>query len=149
MGVVSVWCMQGASEGGVCPNIFSMLVGSNEGRLEGGEPIMAHLFVYLVGPHGSPLMFLPAPNQRPLLKFPLTSVLGGLHPSLEGRGDVAISLSVGDLKRMNVVSIQQGHTEGGGGNDGTKGRERHEKARSTWVILCKKFQLWACFGQKW
>ena len=106
---------------------------------------MAHLFAYLAGPHGSPLVFLPAPNQRPLPKFPLTSVLGGLHPSLEGRGDVATSLGVGGLKRMNVVSIERGHTEGGGGNDGTKGRER-EKVRS--VISCRKFRLRACFGQK-
>ena len=29
-----------------------------------------------------------------------------IHPSLEGRGDVAVSFGVGDLKRMNVVSIQ-------------------------------------------
>ena len=52
--------------------------------------------------------------------------------SLEGRGDVAASSGVGDLKRTNVVSIQREHTEGrGGGNDGMKGRERCEKAQST------------------
>ena len=56
----------------------------------------------------------------------------GIHPSLEGRGDVAASSGVGDLKRTNVVSIQREHTEGrGGGNDGMKGRERREKAQST------------------
>ena len=55
-----------------------------------------------------------------------------IHPSLEGRGDVAASSGVGDLKRTNVVSIQREHTEGrGGGNDGMKGRERREKVQST------------------
>ena len=29
-----------------------------------------------------------------------------IHPSLEGRGDVAASFGVWDLKRMNMVSIQ-------------------------------------------
>ena len=28
----ALWCAWGASEGGACPNIFSMLVGSNESR---------------------------------------------------------------------------------------------------------------------
>jgi hypothetical protein len=32
----------------------------------------------------------------------------GIHPSLEGRGDVAASSGVRDLKRMDVVSIQRG-----------------------------------------
>ena len=41
-------------------------------------------------------------------------MLGGLHPSLEGRGDVAASSWVGYLKRTNMVSIQREHTEGGG-----------------------------------
>jgi len=55
-----------------------------------------------------------------------------IHPSLEGRGNVVASSGVGDLKRMNEVSIQWEHTEGrGGGNDGMKGRERHEKVQST------------------
>jgi len=71
-----------------------------------------------------------------------------IHPSLEGKGDVAVSSGVGDLKRTNEVSIQWERTEGrGGGNDGIKGRERHEKVQSTWVILHRKFQLQACFGQ--
>ena len=52
----------------------------------------------------------------------------GIHPSLEGRGDVAASSSVGDLKRTDVVSIQREHTEG---NDSIKRRERCEKAQST------------------
>jgi len=55
-----------------------------------------------------------------------------IHPSLEGRGDVAVSSGVGDLKRANIVSIQREHTEGrGGGNDGMKERERREKVQST------------------
>ena len=55
-----------------------------------------------------------------------------IHPLLERRGNVAVSSGVGDLKRMNKVSIQWEHTEGrGGGNDGMKGRERHEKVQST------------------
>jgi hypothetical protein len=57
---------------------------------------------------------------------------------------VAAGLGVGDLKSTNMVSIQWEHTESrGGGNDGTKGRERREKAQSTWVILGRKFQLQA------
>ena len=56
----------------------------------------------------------------------------------------------GGLKRMNVVSIQWEHTRGrSGGNDSMKGRERHEKVQSIWVMLCKKFQLQASFGQNW
>ena len=68
---------------------------------------MARLFMYLAGPHVSPLMFLPATNPQPLPKFPLTLMLGGLHPSLEGRGDVATSSGVGDLKEQRWLAYNR------------------------------------------
>jgi len=87
---------------------------------------MARLFAYLAGPHGSPLMFLPATNPQPLPKFPLTSMLGGLHPSLDSGGErrCGNEFGCGGPKRTKVVSIQREHTEGGGGNDGTKERDQ-------------------------
>jgi hypothetical protein len=43
---------------------------------------------------GLPSRFLPAPNPRVLLKS-IDIDIGGLHPSLEGRGEVAASLGSG------------------------------------------------------
>jgi len=70
---------------------------------------MACLFAYLVGPHTMdlPLCF-SAPTHDPSQNL-LTPMLGGLHPLLEGRGDV-VSSDVGDLKRTNMVSTQREHT---------------------------------------
>jgi hypothetical protein len=50
---------------------------------------MARLLTHLAGLpyHGSPLTFLTCPQHT----IPSTSTLGGLHPSLEGRGEVAAS----------------------------------------------------------
>jgi len=53
---------------------------------------MAHLLAYLAG---LPSYFLCAPNSYTLPK----SIDGGLHPSLEGRGQVAASLGVDGPKR--------------------------------------------------
>ena len=76
---------------------------------------MARLVAYLVGPHaiGLPSCFYLPPTYNPS-RNPLTLILGGLHPLLKGRGNVAVSLGVEDLKRMNMVSIQREHTSGGG-----------------------------------
>jgi len=58
---------------------------------------MAHLLAYLAGlpDHGSPLIF-PMCSQ---LIHPPKSIDGGLHPSLEGRGQVAASVGVDGPKR--------------------------------------------------
>ena len=56
---------------------------------------MVYLLTYLAGLpyHGSPLMFSTWPRPtRP--RNPSTLMLGGLHPLLEGRGQVAASLGV-------------------------------------------------------
>ena len=54
-----------------------------------------------------------------------------IHPSLEGRGDVAASFGVGDLKRMNMVSIQWSIPRAEVPGAMMKGREMHEKVQST------------------
>ena len=53
------------------------------------EPLTVRLLMYLAGfpQHGSPFCFLPP--ILALTRNPLTSKLSGLHPSLEGRGQVA------------------------------------------------------------
>ena len=77
-----LWCARGASEGGACPNIFSMLVGNmkvGRGRpSDYGSPLR----VPCGSPHrGSPLMFLSAPTHDPKsmnidVGWP-TSLIGG------------------------------------------------------------------------
>jgi len=65
----ALWCARSASEGGVCPNMPSMLVGSRESRWREANrfKIMAHLFTYCgssasrVYPH---VFYLPPAHER-------------------------------------------------------------------------------------
>jgi len=57
---------------------------------EGGGGISA-TSLHVMGLHSC---FLPAPNPQAHPEIHRTSTLGGLHPSLEGRGQVAASLGV-------------------------------------------------------
>ena len=61
-------------------------------KVKGDEPSMVHLLAYLTDfPHcGSPLLFSTCPQ-------PIE--IEGLHPSPEGRGQVATGLGVDEPKR--------------------------------------------------
>ena len=69
--------------------------------LKVGELIVAPLLTYPVGLpyHGSPFMFPTCSQPTSLSQDPLTLTSDGLHPSLEGRGQVAASLGVWGLKK--------------------------------------------------
>jgi hypothetical protein len=56
---------------------------------------MVHLLAYLAG---LPLVYYLPPTHTPA-RNPSTSRLSGLHPSLEGRGQVAMSLGVEGPKK--------------------------------------------------
>ena len=65
------------------------------------------LLMYLVGLpyHGSPFAFPTYAQHTTLSQDPSRSTLNGLHPSLEGRGQVAASLSACSLKRDEIGQI--------------------------------------------
>jgi len=69
--------------------------------LKVGEPSVAPLLTYLAGLpyHGPPLVFATCSQPTSPYQDSSTSTLGGLHPSLEGRGQLAASLGAWGLKK--------------------------------------------------
>ena len=65
---------------------------------------MAPLLTYLASLpcHGSPLVFPTCSQPISPSQNPPTLTLGGLHPSLQGRGQVAASLGAWGLKKDEI-----------------------------------------------
>ena len=89
----------GVMVGDMSPNAFSTL--EHRWRVKGGKPIASLRTLRVSHTMGLPSCFLPVPNSYSLLK-PTEIDVGGLHPSLEGRGQVAATLSAEELRKNEI-----------------------------------------------